>query len=96
MGHVVMVGSPYHNGPHCQSRVGPARYLLQDLAFRPWELSSNVILEVVSKLHNTVLKERTLNDIESVAEFATHQEQVIESVIRKRLSGSGSGDVVLP
>jgi hypothetical protein len=57
----------------------------------PRELSNDVILDVVEQ-HKTALKEKTLDDIDSVAEFATHPEQVIESEIRKRLSGSG--DVV--
>ena len=57
----------------------------------PREISNGVILEVVEQ-HKTALQENTLDDIDSVAEFATHPEQVIESEIRRRLSGSG--DVV--
>jgi len=50
----------------------------------PRELSNKVVFEVI-KHHKTVLGNKTLDDIDSVAEFTTHPEQVIESEIRKRL-----------
>jgi len=60
----------------------------------PRELSNDVVLKVV-KRHKTVLEKETLDDIDSVAEFATHPEQVIEREIIKRLppdsAGAGAG-----
>ena len=58
----------------------------------PGELSNDDVLEVVEH-HRTVLKDKTLEDIDLVTEFATHPEQDIESEIRKRLGASG--DIIL-
>ena len=56
-------------------------------------LSNDVVFGVV-KHHKRNLKKENLDDINSDPEFATHPEQVIESVIRKRLP-AGLGSVVL-
>jgi len=56
----------------------------------PRELSNDVVLKVVEH-HKTVLERESLNDIDSVAGFATHPEQVIESEIGKRLVPDEAG-----
>jgi len=53
-------------------------------------LSNNVVLKVVEH-HKTILAKETLDNIDSLAEFATHPEQVIKSEIRKRLPPELSG-----
>jgi len=57
---------------------------------RPRELSNDVVLKVVEH-HKIVLEKEALDDIDSVAEFATHPEQIIESEIRKRLPLDSAG-----
>lgn len=60
----------------------------------PRKLSNDIVLKVIEH-HKTVLERESLDDIDSVAGFATHPEQVIESEIERRLSpdsvGAGAG-----
>ena len=56
----------------------------------PRELSNDVVLKVVER-HKTVLEKGTLDGIDSVAEFATHPELVIESEIKRRLPPESAG-----
>ena len=55
-------------------------------------LLDDAVSQVVER-HKTDLEKETLNNLDSVPEFTTHPETVIESVIQKRLRGIG--DVVL-
>jgi len=52
-------------------------------------LLDDAVSKVVER-HKTDLKKETLNNIDSVPEFTTRPEKVIESVIQKRLRGIGN------
>jgi len=56
----------------------------------PRELSNGVVLKAVER-HKTVIERESLDNIDSVAGFATHPEQVIESEIGKRLPQDSAG-----
>jgi hypothetical protein len=56
----------------------------------PRELSNDVVLKVVQH-HKTVLERESLDNIDLVAGFTTHPEQVIEREIGKRLPPDSAG-----
>jgi hypothetical protein len=56
----------------------------------PRELSNDVVLKVVQH-HKTVLERESLDNIDLVAGFTTHPEQVIEQEIGKRLPPDSAG-----